>query len=234
MITGRKVYISRTVCYNNIHINGVIMKICKLCRLEKTFDEFVKHKRYSDGFYCYCKECARNKNKEYKPTEEAKKKKLISRKKYRENNREIIRAQDRENYQKNPKHFKDKAREGMKKYLEISGMKRRREHFDKNPEILISRLELSAAVRSGKLKKPTECSVCNKTSKRIEGHHDDYSKPLEIVWLCVPCHRKIHRKCDHRERLSVKTSKEEATVRSTEETGREKVEVSSPPSKDGQ
>src|SRR5688572_6263292 len=23
-------------------------------------------------------------------------------------------------------------------------------------------------------------------------HHPDYSKPLEIVWLCAPCHRREH------------------------------------------
>lgn len=43
-----------------------------------------------------------------------------------------------------------------------------------------------SAIRNGSLiRKP--CEVCNQIY-RIEAHHNDYSKPLEIQWLCKRHH----------------------------------------------
>lgn len=49
------------------------------------------------------------------------------------------------------------------------------------------------ALKDGVLVRPKQCSVCPST-KNIEGHHEDYSKPLEIIWLCKSCHHKRHRR----------------------------------------
>ncbi len=47
-------------------------------------------------------------------------------------------------------------------------------------------------VERGKIKKPCKCSSCGIENKRIIGHHEDYSKPLEVIWLCNGCHLKRH------------------------------------------
>lgn len=38
-----------------------------------------------------------------------------------------------------------------------------------------------------------KCQKCGTTSKRLHAHHDDYSKPLDVVCLCVSCHRERHK-----------------------------------------
>ena len=43
----------------------------------------------------------------------------------------------------------------------------------------------------GKLK-PEPCEGCG--DPKAQKHHDDYSKPLEVRWLCVNCHILLHRK----------------------------------------
>lgn len=50
---------------------------------------------------------------------------------------------------------------------------------------------VSYAVRAGWLKR-LPCEVCG--SEKSEAHHDDYSKPLEVRWLCLPHHREADRK----------------------------------------
>lgn len=49
-------------------------------------------------------------------------------------------------------------------------------------------------VGNGLIVKPTICSVCNKKfiKRLIQGHHSDYSKPLEVIWVCSRCHADIH------------------------------------------
>lgn len=54
-------------------------------------------------------------------------------------------------------------------------------------------MELRNAIRRGDVVKPNTCSKCGEKPSRIEGHHEDYSKPFDVVWLCPPCHRKLHK-----------------------------------------
>lgn len=46
-------------------------------------------------------------------------------------------------------------------------------------------------LRKGHLTRPTICESCGVESDKIEAAHEDYSKPLEIKWLCRSCHVKL-------------------------------------------
>lgn len=49
------------------------------------------------------------------------------------------------------------------------------------------------ALRDGKLVRPDTCEHCGQ-KETLQAHHCDYSKPLDVMWLCVPCHSAWHRK----------------------------------------
>jgi hypothetical protein len=59
---------------------------------------------------------------------------------------------------------------------------------------------VAEAIEDGVLVRPDQCEACG-GGGRIMGHHDDYSKPLDVRWLCDVCHGKWHQKNEalHRE-----------------------------------
>jgi nucleoside 2-deoxyribosyltransferase len=54
----------------------------------------------------------------------------------------------------------------------------------------LCRMKTIESVRLGKLKK-SPCKMCNKLI--VEAHHEDYNKPLKVVWLCHKHHMELHR-----------------------------------------
>ena len=46
---------------------------------------------------------------------------------------------------------------------------------------------MNNAVRDGRLQRATACQVCQ-TPGRVEAHHHDYTQPLDVLWVCKPCH----------------------------------------------
>ena len=62
----------------------------------------------------------------------------------------------------------------------------------KNPVKYHAHSLVSSAVKCGRLVKPKKCEACGK-ERKLHGHHKDYYKPLDVDWLCVPCHHKEHK-----------------------------------------
>lgn len=70
-----------------------------------------------------------------------------------------------------------------------SNANRKRRYRGKNPDKHRAHLEMRNAIRRGTLVR-CPCEVC--ASDRVEGHHDDYSSPLVVRWLCKKHHLEVH------------------------------------------
>jgi len=62
---------------------------------------------------------------------------------------------------------------------------------DANREKIRATDILRYAVKKGTIIKPDKCPKCGATDRYIHGHHEDYSKPLEVDWMCFKCHREL-------------------------------------------
>ncbi|WP_216651623.1 hypothetical protein [Roseivivax sp. THAF30] len=60
----------------------------------------------------------------------------------------------------------------------------------RNPRSYLAHITVANALRLGVLTR-SPCEVCG--SEKSEAHHDDYSSPLEVTWLCRRHHRARHR-----------------------------------------
>lgn len=55
-----------------------------------------------------------------------------------------------------------------------------------------ARSAVAIAVENGTLQRAGYCSQCG-SQRKIQGHHEDYSQPLVVEWLCQHCHVVRHR-----------------------------------------
>lgn len=74
----------------------------------------------------------------------------------------------------------EKSRENSRRYLS-----------ENRGERVLAREAVNAAIRHGRMTRPDRCVSCG-TGCVPHGHHDDYSKPLAVRWLCPPCHTAAH------------------------------------------
>lgn len=132
--------------------------------------------RHSQGKYC-SPPCARSGERK-------------SWREYGHRNRDDRRAYQQDLYRRHPEavsarvaaYHKTAAGKAAKKVNDA----RQREKF---PEKYQARQEVLKAVRSGRLIK-LPCQHCGAT--KTQAHHHDYTKPLDVEWLCAPCHRAEH------------------------------------------
>jgi len=67
-----------------------------------------------------------------------------------------------------------------------------------------ARSMVNTAIKSGIIAKGTTCIDCGKVGHGLHAHHEDYSKPYHVVWLCPKCH---HRRPKRKRRMAISISR---------------------------
>jgi len=82
----------------------------------------------------------------------------------------------------------------------IAGNRGKKKYSKRNPLKRAAVTILNNAIRDCKITKEP-CSVCGATY-RIHGHHEDYYKPLEVIWFCPKHHAGYHKRLREIERAN--------------------------------
>lgn len=138
----------------------ILSKVCNKCLLKKEISLFCRHKKAKDGHNTICKICVQKRREEY-----------------RKENREHVRALEREYVER-----------GIKKNDPLY----HKNYREKYPKKFKAKVMILNAINRGAMKRETICSKCN-CSGLIHAHHDDYNYPLSVRWLCPLCHAAWHK-----------------------------------------
>jgi len=149
------------------------MRLCKKCGIVKEDEDFYKSKSIKSGFRTPCKECTQKKNKEWAKNNYGRIREYVKEYTSKDGWRDKSNSYNREYHQKN----KNKC------------CKYKRELYHKNIEHNKVRGIFHNEVKSGRIKRQP-CVHCG--SLKSQGHHPDYSKPLEVIWVCSAHHYPLY------------------------------------------
>lgn len=152
------------------------MKSCKTCGLPKDISGYYKATRTLDGLRGSCIDCEKEKMRQrYLANKDSYKK---AAEKYRQSEKgKLVHKEASSRFRKTEKG-------------KLSVTRSRNTFRLRFPEKHAAHIRLNNAVASGKIQK-LPCAVCGSTFK-VQGHHHDYSKPLDVDWLCQEHHKEKH------------------------------------------
>jgi hypothetical protein len=147
-------------------------RICKICGVTSQTALFYK------GVNSRCQECHKTKVREN-----------------RAEKLDYYRAYDAKRFQDDPRRAEKNRAYAKTEAGKRSMLASRQRWLAKHPAKRAAHIILGNAVSAGRISKPVNCQVCG-AGGRIDGHHDDYTKPLDVIWCCRKCHVQIHKELD--------------------------------------
>lgn len=180
------------------------MKKCTGCGVEKEVTSFARRKDRKEGYRTRCNDCINEKRRERFENLEKYKQKREREKKYYNSHREKLNEAQKKYYENLTEEKKQKLAEKKRIYFRNSQEQKKKKYeylrniYDKKK--IYANIQIYEALQSGKIIKPSRCQICGK-EKTLDGHHHDYDKPLDVIWVCRKCHMKIHK--SYEENLSI-------------------------------
>lgn len=163
--------------------NTTQAKVCNGCQVSKPLDEFAVIATRKSGRGARCKECEKERRRQYRLKNPDKIRALALA--YRASGK----AKERNRVY--TKRYPDRVKAWKRAWRVRDRGQTDRRYTRRHPEKYRAHVAVMMAVRSGKLLQQS-CEVCG--NSKAEAHHDDYSKPLDVRWLCCTHHREHHRK----------------------------------------
>ena len=148
------------------------MKTCRRCSTNKPLTEFYAHPKMGDGHLNVCKECVKTRVKKHRSENDS------------------VRAYDRWRYWNDPARmqYSKKQRKEWYENNKEKSFARTKEYIKNNPEKRKAHVMVSNAIRDGRLNRQS-CEICG---EKAHAHHEDYSRPLDVRWLCPTHHMRLH------------------------------------------
>ena len=108
--------------------------------------------------------------------------------------RSCRRRRERAYWRRHPEHCRRIARESQRRNYRPGNQAA---HSPEEAAKVRSRNAAKRALASGRLRRPDRCQACGQppsAALRIEMHHPDYARPLDVVFLCSLCHGRAHQR----------------------------------------
>jgi len=162
-------------------------KRCIVCGVEKDETEFYQPDKKRRPWYrrTECKECCNKKSANWyrkNPERGAQ----IKRNYYERNWEKILGGYSGDVAERHRSNARERYKSKRAEIIERHAL------FEKTHRTQVNaNNKLRYHVDHGKIEKPDKCSACG-TQGEVEAHHEDYSKPLDVEWLCIRCHKKKH------------------------------------------
>jgi len=141
-------------------------KACCVCKIEKDYSEFGKNPRATLKLRYSCKSCDKE-----------------------------IRAAHHPRYRERILAYNKKWREANPDKYNSAHLKATRKYEMENKFIRKAHVAVREALKKSLIAKQS-CQICKRkhgVDVKAEAHHTDYSKPLDVMWLCPKHHKAWHR-----------------------------------------
>lgn len=153
-------------------------KTCSRCKEAKPTIDFGKRAALKDGLRSRCRECENSAMRGYREARP-------------EAHREYRQKWCQANPEKKAAANRSWNERNVGRRIELN-----KGYAERYPEKARAQHAVTRDVARGKIHKPELCSRCGALPDVVDlhAHHDDYSEPFDIEWVCRTCHVEHHQK----------------------------------------